>query len=97
MRDFMGNHVSQVDVHGHQADVDKIHVSTTTLGSFRVRYAAHIDKVCVEVIEGYPGMARTAMQLTLEQAALLHDLLDGGIADAMAATVVELPAVGDPA
>ncbi len=101
MRDFMGAHVAQVDDHGHAVDVDGVNVSTSVWGSFRVRYADHIDKVCVAVEEGYPGRASTTMQLTLEQATLLRDLLDAGIADAIAATVVEstvaLPVGGDPA
>ncbi|MEU6579563.1 hypothetical protein [Nocardia sp. NPDC046763] len=101
MRDRMGNHVSQLDEFGDAVDADEICVHTSTWGSFRVVYAAHIDRVCVEVNDGYPGRGRMSMQLTLEQAALLHDLLGAGIADAMAATVIEsraaLPVGGDPA
>ncbi|MGW5228669.1 hypothetical protein ACWEP5_27490 [Nocardia niigatensis] len=101
MRDRIGHHVSQLDKYGDAVDADGIRVHTSVWGSFQVTYAAHIDRVCVDVIEGYPGRGRMSMQLTLEQAALLHDLLDAGIADAMAATVIEsraaLPAGGDPA
>ncbi|MEV6070054.1 hypothetical protein AB0L82_26210 [Nocardia sp. NPDC052001] len=91
MRDFMGKHVSQVDKYGHAVDVDGIRVLMSVLGSFRVYYAAHIDRVCVTV-EGRPGRGDMSLQLTLEQAALLRDLVAAGIADAMAATLVEVPA-----
>ncbi|MFE3986558.1 hypothetical protein ACFXPR_18930 [Nocardia tengchongensis] len=101
MRDFMGYHVSQVDEFGSAVDVDRIHALTSVSGSFRVRYADHIDRVCVDVVEGHPGSGRMSMQLTLEQALLLHELLSAGIADALATTTVEplaeLPAGGDSA
>lgn len=89
MRDFMGNHVSQVDARGTAVDGDGIHVLTTTLGSFQVHYAAHIDRICVDVVGGGTYHGRTTMQLTLDQAMLLRTLLDAGIADAIAATTVE--------
>ncbi|WP_306364629.1 hypothetical protein [Nocardia sp. CC227C] len=98
MRDFMGNHVSQVDKYGHAVDADRISVTTMVWGSFRVKYADHIDRVCVEVVAGHPGWADMSMQLTLEQATLLRSLLDAGIADALAANVVEVDAaVGEVA
>ncbi|MBF6236645.1 hypothetical protein IU474_06075 [Nocardia otitidiscaviarum] len=93
MRDFMGNHVSQVDEYGHAVDIDRISVTTMVWGSFRVKYADHIDRVCVDVVEGPPGRADMSMQLTLAQATLLRELLDAGIADALAANVIEVDAI----
>ncbi|MEU1205490.1 hypothetical protein [Nocardia sp. NPDC005825] len=101
MRDFMGDHVSQVDKYGHAAGDDGVFMSTSVRGSFRVNYAAHIGKVCVSVEDVLRGGGRMSMQLTLEQAMLLRELVDAGIADALAATTVEplaeLPTGGDPA
>lgn len=101
MRDFMGSHVSQVDDYGYREDVDGVFVSTSVRGSFVVRYAENVGRVCVEVEpQDTSGMM---MQLTLDQAILLRDLLDAGIADMQAAGVVdaapvlELPASGDAA
>lgn len=95
MRDFLGTHVSQVNEHGSQVDVDEVFVMTSSRGSFRVKYAANVDRVCVEV-EGPPFGGSMRMQLTLAQAILLRELLDAGIADTIAATaaVLELPAGG---
>ncbi|MFE3052697.1 hypothetical protein [Nocardia sp. NPDC059239] len=91
MRDYMGNHVSQVDKHGYAVGVDAIRMSTSVWGSFRVRYAESVDKVCVEVEDEHPGRGRMSMQLTLEQAMLLRDLVDAGIADALAAQAITEP------
>ncbi|OBF63929.1 hypothetical protein A9X06_09270 [Mycobacterium sp. 852002-51759_SCH5129042] len=97
MRDFMGSHVSQVDEYGRQKDVDDVFVSARVLGSFVVRYADNVDKVVVEVEPQTGG--GVMMQLTLDQATLLRELLDAGIADMRAAKIVELPAAvgGDAA
>ncbi|PPJ07833.1 hypothetical protein C5E51_16800 [Nocardia nova] len=97
MRDFMGSHVSQVDEYGRQKDVDDVFVSARVLGSFVVRYAENVDKVVVEVEPQIGG--GVMMQLTLDQATLLRELLDAGIADMRAAKIVELPAAagGDAA
>ncbi|MEV6100672.1 hypothetical protein [Nocardia sp. NPDC051981] len=99
MRDFMGYHVSQVDEHGSAVNVDKVRVGTSVWGSFQVGYFENVDRICVDVVDGHPGRGRMSMQLTLEQAMLLRDLVSAGIADALAATAVEplaeLPAGGD--
>ncbi|MEV5652930.1 hypothetical protein AB0L57_32165 [Nocardia sp. NPDC052254] len=101
MRDFMGAHVSHVNEYGHQQDVDGVFVSTIVRGSFKVRYSDNIDRLVVGVEpETCSGMD---MQLTLDQAILMRDLLDAGIADMQAAQavevaqVLELPAGGDAA
>ncbi|MFC9897276.1 hypothetical protein ACFVMC_26605 [Nocardia sp. NPDC127579] len=96
MRDFMGAHVSRIDDFNTQVDVDKVYINSSVRGSFRVKYSAQIDKICVGV-ESRPGIGDTTMQLTLTQAKLLRDLLDDGIADAIAALpapVLELPSGG---
>ncbi|MEU6564357.1 hypothetical protein [Nocardia nova] len=101
MRDFMGSHVSQVDDYGQRQDVDDVFVSTCVRGSFVVKFADHIGKLVVRVEP--QDSSGIAMQLTLDQATLLRDLLDAGIADMQAAGVVdvapllELPASGDAA
>lgn len=91
MRDFMGHHVSQVDKYGYAADVDDICVSTHVRGSFCTRYAENVGKVCVEV-RRFAGDGDMTMQLSVEQAILLRELLDGAIGDALEATTVEVPA-----
>jgi hypothetical protein len=95
MRDFMGSHVSQVNEYGRQQDVDNVFVTARVHGSFVVRYAENVDRVCVEV-EPQIGVGM-GMQLTLDQAILLRGLLDAGIADMRAAKIVELPAAGGEA
>ncbi|MGW0245509.1 hypothetical protein ACWDYH_02605 [Nocardia goodfellowii] len=92
MRDFMGAHVSQVDEHGWQADVDGIYASSSVRGSFRVEYADNIDKLVVLVAARAGDSMR--MHLSLSQALLLRELLDAGIAEMPTATVLELPAGG---
>lgn len=79
MRNDYGDHVSGQD--------DDVCTNIRVFGSFEVRYFGHIDRVCVEV-RGKQGWARMSMQLTLEQAQLLRDLVDAGIADAVAAKAV---------
>ncbi|MFE3057114.1 hypothetical protein [Nocardia sp. NPDC059236] len=91
MRDFLGNHVSQVDEYGSAVDVDGIRVGTSVWGSFRVGYFENVDRICVDVLDGHPGRGRMSMQLTLEQAMLLRDLVDAGIADALAAQAITEP------
>ncbi|WP_227982718.1 hypothetical protein [Nocardia spumae] len=101
MRDFMGAHVSQINKYGHQEDVDGVFVTTSVRGSFKVRYAESIDRLVVAVEPG--TCSDMSMQLTLDQAILMRDLLDAGIADMQAAQavevaqVLELPAGGDAA
>ncbi|WP_280266704.1 hypothetical protein [Nocardia wallacei] len=97
MRDFMGTHVSQVNEYGSQIDVDGVFASVCVRGSFAVRYAKNVDKVIVAV--GSDPCSEMRLQLSLDEANLLRELLDAGIADALAATVVELelPAGGDAA
>ncbi|NUS43736.1 MAG: hypothetical protein HOQ24_08630 [Mycobacteriaceae bacterium] len=63
-------------------------------GSFQVRYVDDLDKVCVKV-RRFAELGGMSMQLTLNQAELLRELLDAGIADMRAAKqVLELPAGG---
>lgn len=85
MRDHFGNHVSQLDEHGFPVDIDDVFVTSSVRGSFQVRYADNIDKVCLSV-ERFGARADVTMQLTLEQAVLLRALLAAGIADAIAAS-----------
>ncbi|QLY33293.1 hypothetical protein H0264_14575 [Nocardia huaxiensis] len=89
MRDSMGAHVSKVNSYGRQQDIDEIFVTTSVQGSFRVHYFESIDRVCVD-IQGSPFGGDVSMQLSLDQAMLLRELLDAGIADAIAATKIEL-------
>lgn len=96
MRDSIGSHVSQTNEFGSQEDIDDIYVTTSVRGSFRIRYYDNVDRVCLDV-KGPPFGGDMSMQLTLDQAELLRDLLDAGIADARAAKVIELPAGGDAA
>ncbi|MGX1774795.1 hypothetical protein ACWIGW_21960 [Nocardia brasiliensis] len=84
MRDRWGNHVPAVDQHGHPADTLDVWVNTAVRGSFQVSYAERIDKVCVGV-RRFAECGDMTMQLTLEQATTLRDLIDAGIADAIAA------------
>ncbi|MCU1646407.1 MAG: hypothetical protein JWN03_6682 [Nocardia sp.] len=84
MRDNFDNHVTTLDGHGYAADVDNVAVSISVRGSFRVKYFAPLDKVCLDVCRwGEYGDMST--QLTVEQAIALRDLLDAGIADARVA------------
>ncbi|MFE3229860.1 hypothetical protein [Nocardia sp. NPDC059228] len=97
MRDFMGANVSHVDEYGHQADVDDVFATSHVRGSFRVRYARNIARIVVTVTSA--SFDEMGMQLTLEQATLLQELLGAGIADMSADTptveaVLELPAGG---
>lgn len=92
MRDFLGAHVSQTDEFGHPADVDGVQVSVYVTGSFQVKYAKHIDRICLSVAR-WTGHGDMRMQLTLQQATLLRKLLDAGIADALTAPASELPAL----
>lgn len=96
MRDFMGSHVSQVDDHGSRQNIDGIYMTTSVHGSFRIRYYDNVDRICVD-IDGPPSGGRASMQLTMDQAELLRELLEAGIADMRAAKVIELPAGGDAA
>ncbi|PSR62126.1 hypothetical protein C8258_25795 [Nocardia sp. MDA0666] len=99
MQDFMGAYVSKVDKFGHQEDVDEVVATASVRGSFRVKYYANVYKVCVDV-RGQLGSGDIGMQLTLDQAILLRELLAAGIADMQAAKtaqVLELPAGGDAA
>lgn len=84
MRDVLGNHVPAVDQHGHPADTMDVWVTAAVRGSFQVSYADHIDKVCVGV-RRFAECGDMSMQLTLDQATTLRDLIDAGIADAIAA------------
>ncbi|KIA61255.1 hypothetical protein FG87_31950 [Nocardia vulneris] len=61
-------------------------VTAAVRGSFQVKYAEHIDKVCVAV-RRFAEYGDMTMQLTLEQATTLRDLIDAGITDAIAAKV----------
>lgn len=96
MRDKRGKHVTAVDKFGYGVVSDEFTVGLSIHGSFAVHYAAHIDRVCVKVMTDGITYAGMDMQLPVEKAIVLRDLLDAGIADALAATVVELPA-GDGA
>ncbi|MBF6132800.1 hypothetical protein IU501_07260 [Nocardia otitidiscaviarum] len=92
MRDFMGNHVSKVNRHGHAVGGDGVAATASVWGSFRVHFAENVDRVCVAIEDEYPGRGRMSMQLTLEQAVLLRELLDAGIEDARTAQGVEIAA-----
>ncbi|MEC3957526.1 hypothetical protein VMT65_31145 [Nocardia sp. CDC153] len=97
MRDFMGANVSQVDEFGHQVDVDDIFATSHVRGSFNVRYQRNVDRLIVTVTSR--SFDEMGMQLTLEQATLLLELLGAGIADMStdipsAEPVLELPAGG---
>ncbi|WP_280411802.1 hypothetical protein [Nocardia asiatica] len=85
LRDYVGHYVIAASESGVPVDTG-VSAEISVHGSFRVRYAAHVDRVCVRVYpassSAYVGMS---MQLTLEQATALRALLDAGIADAVAA------------
>ncbi|WP_280254945.1 hypothetical protein [Nocardia wallacei] len=97
MRDKLGNHVTAVDKHGYGAVSKEFSVSLSVHGSFAVQYYAHIDRVCVDVLTNGSTYAGMDMQLPVEQAIVLRDLLTAGIADALAATAVEPSAEGGAA
>ncbi|MEV6769926.1 hypothetical protein AB0N05_14995 [Nocardia sp. NPDC051030] len=97
MRDFLGAHVSNVNEYGGQVDTDGVFATSSVRGSFKVRYASNIERLVVSVTSNC--FDEMGMQLTLEQATLLRELLSAGIADMVAATksvppVLELPAGG---
>jgi hypothetical protein len=92
MRDSWGAHVSHIDEYGHQVDLDDVHTSMRVHGSFAVRYYANADRTVITV--GTNACSEMRMQLPLDQAIVLRELLDAGITDALAATVVELPTGG---
>lgn len=94
MRDFLGAHVSQTDEFGNPADVDGVHVSIRVAGSFQVTYAENVDRICLSVAR-WTDHSEMRMQLTLQQATLLRELLAAGIADALAAAATEPPALPD--
>ncbi|WP_227984546.1 hypothetical protein [Nocardia spumae] len=84
----MGDYVTELDERGDAADTG-IRTSIAVHGSFRVTYAEHIDRVCVEVAPNKSSaFAQLSMQLTLEQAAGLRDMLDAAMSDYLAAHVV---------
>ncbi|KZM73307.1 hypothetical protein AWN90_32105 [Nocardia terpenica] len=83
MRTVYGSHRTGVD--------DDVLV---TMAARHVSFEVHYFRGKVHVDLG----SSCGMQLTVEQAVALRQLLDAGIADALAAaTVLELPAGGDPA
>ncbi|GAB2666407.1 hypothetical protein [Nocardia goodfellowii] len=100
MRDYLGHHVTSTNQFGSPDACDAA-VGISVHGSFAVSYAEHIDKVCLKVdalqSSTFAGMS---MQLSVEKAIALRDLLDAGIDDALAATsvdeasVLELPSGG---
>ncbi|WP_104363638.1 hypothetical protein [Nocardia nova] len=87
-KSVLNEYVTEVDEVGYPADTG-INTRISVHGSFRVQYAAHIDRVCVEVAPNRSSaFAQMSMQLTLEQAADLRDMLDAAMSDYVAAQVV---------
>ncbi|MFI5535881.1 hypothetical protein ACIA5H_05765 [Nocardia sp. NPDC051900] len=85
LRDYVGHYVIAASESGVPVDTG-VSANIMVHGSFRVRYAANVDRVCVRVSPASSSAyAEMSMQLTLEQATGLRALLDAGIADALAA------------
>ncbi|MGW5517095.1 hypothetical protein [Nocardia africana] len=87
-KNHLGQYFTEADKHGFPVDTN-VSADIAVHGSFRVGYAANIDRVCVDVrpneSSAYAGMS---MHLTLEQAAGLRDMLDAAMSDYLAAHVV---------
>lgn len=87
-KNHLGQYFTEADKYGFPADTD-VSADISVHGSFRVGYAANIDRVCVKVQPNEPSAyAAMSMQLTLEQAAALRDMLDAAMSDYLAAHVV---------
>lgn len=86
--EFLGDYVIASDDTAKPVDTG-VRATIGTHGSFRTRYAGNVDRVIVELGPLHSALTTLRMQLTVEQAVGLRDLLQAAIADGYSAAEAE--------